>query len=300
MPTNPPSVEHDYCVEKPSKDEDIEEMKIHIERLQQKVTELTSKVEKFGIQKFSANPDLINFYTGFTSYEIFCTVYNVIEPTASNMIRWTQIQRNCNINTNPFRIESLSYVDQFFMFLCRLRQGFFEEDLAQRFSVSQSTVSRIIITWSNYLYCILGCIPIWPTRAIVQNFLPDCFKQTFPDTKVILDCTEIRVQTPSAKVLNSQTYSNYKSHTTFKGLIGITPNGAVCFVSRLYTGNISDKDITQRSGILDLLEAGDEVMTDKGFLIQDLLTPIGAKLVIPHFWEAKANLVKRKSPEHNK
>lgn len=93
------------------------------------------------------------------------------------------------------------------------------------------------------------------------------FQSTFPNTRVILDCTE--VLTPSAKVLNSQTYLNYKSHTTFKGLIGITPNGAVCFVSKLFTGNISDKDITKRSGILDLLENGDEVMTDKGFLIQD-------------------------------
>ena len=87
--------------------------------------------------------------------------------------------------------------------------------------MSQSTVSHIVITWSNYLYCILGCIPIWPSRDMVEKFLPDYFQSTFPDTKVILDCTEIRVQTFSAKVLNSQTYSNYKSHTTFKGLICI-------------------------------------------------------------------------------
>lgn len=70
-------------------------------------------------------------------------------------------------------------------------------------------------------------------------------------------------------------------------MIGITPNGAVCFVSKLFTGNISDKDITKRSGILDLLENGDEVMTDKGFLIQDFQDPIGAKLVIPPFGESK-------------
>lgn len=91
--------------------------------------------------------------------------------------------REIVIVCNPFRAESLPIVDQFFMFLCRIfRQGFFEEDLAQRFSVSQSTVSRIIITWSNYLYCIFGCIPIWPTRDIVNKFLPDCFKSMFPNT----------------------------------------------------------------------------------------------------------------------
>ncbi|XP_062619905.1 uncharacterized protein LOC134281457 [Saccostrea cucullata] len=290
--TEPPSKEHDYCAEKPSPEEDMEAMRHEIEDLQERVKHLEEKVEKFGAKRFCKDPILIFFYTGFQNYELFCTVFSVVEPTASNMIRWSQIQRNRKIVCNPFRSESLSLVDQFFMFLCRIRQGFFEEDLAQRFSVSQSTVSRIIITWSNYLYCILGCIPIWPSRDIVRNFLPACFKCTFPNTRVILDCTEVRVQTPSAKVLNSQTYSNYKSHTTFKGLIGITPNGAVCFVSKLFTGNISDKDVTQRSGIVDLLENGDEVMTDKGFLIQDLLDPIDAKLVIPPFLGSKGKFSK--------
>lgn len=62
----------------------------------------------------------------------------------------------------------------------------------------------------------------------------------FPNTRFILDCTEVLVQTPSVKILNSQTYSNCKSHTTFKVLIDTTPNGTVCFVSKLFTGNISD------------------------------------------------------------
>ena len=249
-------------------------------------------MEKFGIEKFSRNADLVHFYTGFSSYDIFCSVFNVVEPTASNMIRWSQVQRNKTIVTNAFREESLSIVDQFFMFLCRIRQGYFEEDLAQRFCVSQSTVSRIIITWTNYLYCILGCLPIWPDLDAVKQNMPDCFKDTFPNTRVILDCTEIRVQTPSAKVLNSQSYSNYKSHTTFKGLIGITPNGAVCFVSSLFTGNISDKDVTQRCGILKLLEKGDGVMADKGFLIQDLLENVGACLIIPPFLGNKVKFSK--------
>lgn len=75
----------------------------------------------------------------------------------------------------------------------------------------------------------------------------------YPFTRATLDCTEEKVKTPSSKVLNSQIYSNYKNHTTFKGLIGITPCGTVSFISSVYTGWISDKEITARSGILDLL-----------------------------------------------
>ena len=57
-------------------------------------------------------------------------------------------------------------------------------------------------------------------------------------------------------------YSSYKSGTSLKSLIGIRPHGVVRFVSALYTGSISDKEITRCRGILDLLEPNDSVMAD--------------------------------------
>ena len=44
------------------------------------------------------------------------------------------------------------------------------------------------------------------------------------------------------------------------------------------------------SGLLDKLEAGDELLADKGFLIQDLLTPIGVHLNIPPFLDSRAQM----------
>ena len=46
-------------------------------------------------------------------------------------------------------------------------------------------------------------------------------------------------------------------------------------------GNAFDKQIVKESGLLDLLEKGDSVMADKGFLIQDLLDPLGVTLNMP-------------------
>ena len=56
------------------------------------------------------------------------------------------------------------------------------------------------------------------------------------------------------KSTHSQSYSNYKSRTTFKSLIGVDPLGGVLFLSQLNEGSISDKEIVKRSGLLDVLE----------------------------------------------
>ena len=89
---------------------------------------------------------------------------------------------------------------------------------------------------------------------------------------------------------NKWTYSTYKNHNTYKCLIGISPGGAVTFISKLFPGSITDRQLTEKSGLLQLLERGDSVMADRGFDIQDDLTPIGVKVNIPLFLKGKQQL----------
>ena len=51
--------------------------------------------------------------------------------------------------------------------------------------------------------------------------------------------------------------------------------------SVLWTESISDKQLTKACRILDLCEPGDAIMADKGFLISDLTSVKGVKLIIP-------------------
>ncbi|XP_056449931.1 uncharacterized protein LOC130385452 [Gadus chalcogrammus] len=51
----------------------------------------------------------------------------------------------------------------------------------------------------------------------------------------------------------------------------------------LFTGSISDPELTERRGLLDLLEPGDGCMADKGFTIEKPLADRGATLIIPPF-----------------
>lgn len=118
------------------------------------------------------------------------------------------------------------------------------------------------------------------------------FKDDFPNTVLILDATEIYCQKPSSLRTQSQVYSDYKSSTTFKGLIGIEPSGATTFISTLFSGSISDKDITKCSGLLSYLETllqngfiekDDAIMVDKGFTIRKEIEDLGLQLLIPPF-----------------
>ena len=92
--------------------------------------------------------------------------------------------------------------------------------------------------------------------------MPDSFRSLYPRTRCIVDTTELYIEMPANLTAQQLTFSNYKNCNTFKALVGITPSGAICFVSDLYGGNISDKKLTVESGILQLLQPGDTIMAD--------------------------------------
>ncbi|KAG0411309.1 hypothetical protein HPB47_011564 [Ixodes persulcatus] len=147
-----------------------------------------------------------------------------------------------------------------------------------------AATGAVCITWINYIFVHLGQLDLWLPRAEVNDAMPPAFKERYTSTRVILDATEVRCEASSSLVLQLTTFSTYKSTNTFKGLLGISPDGAVTFVSQLFTGSISDKDVVEKSGFLKLpFDDGDSVMADKGFKIQGLLSRISVKLNIPPF-----------------
>ena len=79
--------------------------------------------------------------------------------------------------------------------------------------------------------------------------------------------------------------------------MGISPGGVITYVSELWGGRVSDKAITQKCGLLDLLESGDNVMADRGFDIADVLEEKGITLNIPPFLGRREQLTSREVEE---
>ena len=60
--------------------------------------------------------------------------------------------------------------------------------------------------------------------------MPKCIKSKYPFTRVIIDVTEVFVKQPALPELQQLTFSTYKITNMYKGLIGISPSGAVVCV----------------------------------------------------------------------
>lgn len=163
-----------------------------------------------------------------------------------------------------------------------IKQGLTGRFLADVFGVSNTLVNKIFVTWTAFLSLELQHLIHWPTRAQIRKCLPRSFKN-YPNTRVVIDCTEFQLEKPKTTTAQIQTWSEYKQRNTLKALVGISPSGAFTFVSKLWSGNISDKEITKQSGFLNLLEPGDDVMADRGFRIRDYCTERGCTLNIPPF-----------------
>ena len=119
--------------------------------------------------------------------------------------------------------------------------------------------------------------------------MPTGFREKFPTTFAIIDGAEVFMETPTDLHMQSSTWSSYKQHNTVKFLVAVTPNGAVCFLSPVYVGSISDVELTRISGFLEKLQdkPGVSIMADKGFTIREMLKEINVDLNLPPFLNGK-------------
>ena len=195
---------------------------------------------QFSIEKIKDENVAILFYMGFPNYQALVSFYTYIEPKLHKMQYWrgdkqvkeSQPYQDDKHRKKPGPSRKLSYFEEMVLVLMRLKAGLFIQDLADRFGISKTLVSKICITWINLLYMELQDIFPFPSQELVRKNMPKEFAE-YSTTRIILDCTEIFIERPSAMLAQSETWSEYKHHNTRKVLVGVTPNGQVSYLSDL-------------------------------------------------------------------
>ena len=212
----------------------------------------------------------VKFYTGLQSFATLMAIFRYVSAPVMPGPRTT-----------------LTTFQQFLMVLIKLRLNLVDQDIAYRFGVHQSTVSRNFRKWIDIMYTRLRRLIIWPEREQLLETMPMDFRKNFKRCVIIIDCFEVFCERPSNLKARSQLWSNH--HNTVKFLIGISPQGVVSFISEGWGGRVSDVQLTEECGLLRRLLPGDVVLADRGFTIQESVGMFCAEVKTPPFTRGKYN-----------
>ncbi|KAK2153699.1 hypothetical protein NP493_2271g00004 [Ridgeia piscesae] len=301
---SPATLGHQHTQTTKGHDSDIVAVKIknvilnhEIAKLRQQLAECQETNEgvpggHFGIHDVKDNDAKCKFYTGLTWDQFMC-VWNYLGSAKDKVCYWNQQLKTGEKSPSkrPGVRRKLSPLNEFFLMMVRLRVGLLNTDLAYRFGISPSSVSKIVTSWIQFLYLQFGRMrnKMFASRQLLKHNMPPCFAK-FKGIRVIIDCCEFFVEQSTHFRRQGNLYSSYKNHSTFKCLIGISPNGGVMFVSDAFEGSMSDNDIVKKSGFLDKLDAGDLILADRGFTIRDMLYAKQVDLNIPPFLQGRNRL----------
>ena len=234
------------------------------------------------------NDDATKFYTGLNSWGLF-------EHLASFLSKQYK-----SIHLSRYvHIVKYSPEDSLLLVLMRFRLNSRLEDLLYRFSIPISTINNIVQNWIDIMHESLKFLINWPSQEVIRANMPQVFKDLYPRSRCIIDCSEVFIERPCAYDARAQSYSNYKRHNTIKFLIAVAPHGAITFLSKCWGGRATDKCITEQSGFLRLLDPEDVILADRGFDIADDLRIYGARLELPSFTRGKKQL-SLEEVEHSK
>ncbi|KAJ8677108.1 hypothetical protein QAD02_012895 [Eretmocerus hayati] len=226
----------------------------------------------YDIENFRHRSEAILHFTGLENYDKFMLVLQTLGPAAYHL----KYVRNSFVG-------NISIPNQFFLVLWKLRRNECDLSLAIHFNISRISVGVIFITWINFMSQHWSLIDLWPSRDLVELYMPDNFKENHRSTRVIIDGTEFPIQRPRDPRLQQSSFSVYKNENTMKASLGFTPGGLMAYHSPAYGGSTNDRQILERCDLLKKCEPGDSIMADKGFSVQDICAPYGVTCKTPNF-----------------
>ena len=107
-------------------------------------------------KNFENDAEMLKFYTGIPEWYVFIALFNLISPEVHGSTK-------------------LSKFEMFVLFFMKIRLNLFEEDLAYRFNVHRTTVSRVFRWILNLLAVKMKNLIVWPNRDTLRLTMPTVF-----------------------------------------------------------------------------------------------------------------------------
>ena len=140
--------------------------------------------------------DVIRMETGLPTKEVFEIVVRYalrFKDLINYFAGWT--------------VESITFEDQIFITLKKVKQNYTNMHLAQLFNCSVATIANIISTFTHVLHAILfnDIMTSIPSRDKNKLSAPSSFHQ-YGSCQIVIDCTDIEVAAPGLMSQQNATY----------------------------------------------------------------------------------------------
>ncbi|KAI5634510.1 DDE superfamily endonuclease domain-containing protein [Phthorimaea operculella] len=238
-----------------------------------KGTQAEDRARGFSVQTYKNCDKAIHFYTGLESFKIFNLVYSTLgENVAKLGYYYGQAPKN-----------TISPMDQFFLTLIILRRHITFEEISYMFLTTITQVYNIFITWIRFMASQWRLLDLWvdkeTVQTIVQTHASDDRNKNSKHTESIctLRSMEFPLQKPSLQEAEKCTHSALKDRNTMKAIIGIAPSGLITYISPCYGGSVTDRQIIERSALLDKLEFGYVISVENNSNFQGLFIRNGER-----------------------
>ena len=221
--------------EKPSISEIILEAELDLAKRELEQQREAAQYQRTHYSASTLTTDVLHMETGLPTKEVFQIVVSYASRFKDSLSYYA-----------GWRVESIIFEDQILITLMKLRQNYTNLHIAQLFSCSVATISNVVTTFVHVLHDILfdDLMTTIPSREKNKLCSPSSFSM-FTSCRIVIDCTDIEIAAPSLMSQQNATYSNYRGMNSFKVIVGVAPNAVITYVSKLYPGSISDKEIVK-------------------------------------------------------
>lgn len=235
-------------------------------------------------QSAQATPSTQAAYSGpdrrtcwFGGYETIRDVPDVMHDMCGVSPHSFQILRMA-LPTQRLRLSDITAEDKLVMALMKLKLGIAFSSLGALFAMHRSTAGRVFL---GVLDALNEATRDWiapPPERPAPAASPEWLKRACPDCRYVAHFVEVRTELPPTTEQRRAMSAKLVKNHMLKFLVAFAPNGDICFVSKGYGGRTSDASVVAESGFLDLVDAGDVVVSRDGFLRIDV-APDGTKFV---------------------
>ena len=187
------------------------------QRLKRNYDEVIEKLKKVFNLDIIKDPKECQRWTGLPNFATFNSLAEFFYRSAGEYVN-PIFDRFHLIKPGP--CTKLSFQEEFFLVLVRLKTGNFNFDIAQRFGISDGLCSDIFTMWVLFLNAELKAMFELPDASSASVDQAHTFEY-FDKLYMVIDATELFSEAPANSQAKKEMYSSYKSHYTSKFLVGM-------------------------------------------------------------------------------